>query len=649
MLNIGVTSARFRHLHNMAETYVKANNPSPSVVFPVETPCLHAGYAEVLTSDEANPITSPALASYSLSNIMMRGPNTAPVNQFQTCKTILRGLMEKSQGAFCREVYHGDCSIAGAYQPPIPHTNGSVAAGTRGSFVGTSTYKYAWTFLQLPETATMERLEAQAASICQYNYADLLSYYSSHNLNNDNDKMTDIIPYSCFIATYIAVLLQGSATTICHLQLLLLLPLPILSLLFLIDGYGFHRDDTLTVIDQINGNKVGWALGAILYEINELPWVLQLSTLESHPYSFVLLAAVAGFFLGVVAAVFVYREVLADKFHYTSEVNYQYANSTSAKAHYLYHRYHQLSMDEGDDDDDEEQAEGGHPRRERERSHSSSFFNSFFGFPDESPVPPRSSKHGGATNHKPTLSRNANSATGHSASNLMSYYNNYYNKKYHISTPPSSVGDPSEKIGNSLTGTVSGMQSSQSLNSPINKTPFYNVTLVKEVPLDMSSDSNKADHEEYEAHKPSNLHININYQTPPPAGPPLESTNTTLSPESNASPLLQQNAHGRPLSQVGSSQFNHSYSVFTPVARGQGWLDWVDLKPNTRPMNNIASPPTSLGVGGGNTYTSYHSTAGSSENLSMAEGMLATNSSDSSHPPSVKVKDRGKHRQQQKK
>lgn len=414
-------------------------------------------------------------------------------------------------------------------------------------------------------------------------------------------------------------------------------------MLFLIDGYGFHRDDTLTVIDQINGNKVGWALGAILYEINELPWVLQLSTLESHPYSFVLLAAVAGFFLGVVAAVFVYREVLADKFHYTSEANYQHANSTSAKAHYLYHRYHQLSMDEGDDDD-EEQADGGHPRRERERSHSSSFFNSFFGFPDESPVPQRSSKHG-AANHKSTLSRNGNSGSSHSASNLMSYYNNYYNKKYHISTPPTSVGDQSEKVG-SLTGTLSGMQSPQSLNSPNNKTPFYNVTLVKEVPLDISSDSNKADHAEYEAHKPSNLHININYQTPPPAGPPDSSTNTALSPESNASPLLQQNAHGRPLSQVGSSQFNHSYSIFTPVARGQGWLDWVDLKPNARPMDNIASPPANLGGGGGNIYANYR-TAGSSENVSMAEGMLATNSSDSSQPPSVK--DRGKHRQQQKK
>lgn len=58
--------------------------------------------------------------------------------------------------------------------------------------------------------------------------------------------------------------------------------------------------------------QVGWALGAILYEINELPWVLKLSPVEQHPYGFVFLAAVIGFLIGVVAALFVYREIIED-------------------------------------------------------------------------------------------------------------------------------------------------------------------------------------------------------------------------------------------------------------------------------------------------------------------------------------------------
>lgn len=41
------------------------------------------------------------------------------------------------------------------------------------------------------------------------------------------------------------------------------------------DGYGFKHNSTITVLDQVNGNKVGWPMGAILYEINSLPWELE--------------------------------------------------------------------------------------------------------------------------------------------------------------------------------------------------------------------------------------------------------------------------------------------------------------------------------------------------------------------------------------
>lgn len=264
--DIGMTSARIRHLQATAETYVLSNKPSQSSTFAVESVCLHAGYSEVLTDDPTSPHVTPGLLPYNIRNIYMVGPSSAPNNQFLQCKAALRPLLVKQSGVFCNEVYHGDCSIAGAYQPPLPHRYGGSAS--HGSFLGTSTYKYAWNFLQLPTTASLADFDAHAAPLCQKSYADILSYYATNNLNTDNEKMTDIIPYSCFIASYISLLLQ--------------------------EGYGFYGNDTVTVLDTINGNKVGWALGAILYEINELPWVLKLGALETHPFSFVLLAAVTG-------------------------------------------------------------------------------------------------------------------------------------------------------------------------------------------------------------------------------------------------------------------------------------------------------------------------------------------------------------------
>ena len=37
-------------------------------------------------------------------------------------------------------------------------------------------------------------------------------------------------------------------------------------------GYGFQPNDRITATNVANGQKVDWALGSILYEINTLPW-----------------------------------------------------------------------------------------------------------------------------------------------------------------------------------------------------------------------------------------------------------------------------------------------------------------------------------------------------------------------------------------
>ena len=37
-------------------------------------------------------------------------------------------------------------------------------------------------------------------------------------------------------------------------------------------GYGFKLEDTIRATNVIHGQKVGWALGTMLYEINAMPW-----------------------------------------------------------------------------------------------------------------------------------------------------------------------------------------------------------------------------------------------------------------------------------------------------------------------------------------------------------------------------------------
>lgn len=62
-----------------------------------------------------------------------------------------------------------------------------------------------------------------------------------------------------------------------------------------IDGFGFKHNSTLTVLDQVDGHKVGWPLGAILYEINSLPWEME-QPIVREPWGKLFLAATIGEF-----------------------------------------------------------------------------------------------------------------------------------------------------------------------------------------------------------------------------------------------------------------------------------------------------------------------------------------------------------------
>lgn len=73
------------------------------------------------------------------------------------------------------------------------------------------------------------------------------------------------------------------------------------------NGWEFGDDYELTAVDVINGQKMGWALGCMLYEINTLPWDFHPELLYRGPSwwlisLYIVLGSIAGVIVGFVAA-----------------------------------------------------------------------------------------------------------------------------------------------------------------------------------------------------------------------------------------------------------------------------------------------------------------------------------------------------------
>lgn len=196
--------------------------------------------------------------------------NLNPTGNFDECMDMVEDLLHLSSNQWCEFAHKGDCSFAGVYQPDLPPTE----------FVAFSNYYHIWQFLKLPERATIAQLEEATRHACQLSNDDLLDF-GGHKM-----ETTELQTY-CFRSVYAYQLLTK--------------------------GYGFRNQDVIRATNIIGGHKVGWALGAMLYEINALPWqfdtVPEIHAAEhyvSRPtYYFVSVV------LGVLAAtvlLFVYRE-----------------------------------------------------------------------------------------------------------------------------------------------------------------------------------------------------------------------------------------------------------------------------------------------------------------------------------------------------
>lgn len=264
-LQFGHNSARVRHLHDISTTaYAILSNSTENNHF-VYTSCFHSGYMEEYFNKDVQ----------SLMNI--HGPLVPSTNQFQQCKDTLVPLLQLALDPFCEWVYHGECGIAGQYQPSIPSEENM-------PFIGLSSYEIPWDIFDMPTTATLFDFSAKVEYMCSLSFSDLILYIET--LKHIREDYAPMVPYFCFMGTYIVTLLT--------------------------EGYGFPLTHTLTVLKKVDGHKVGWTLGAILYEINSLPWLYKPESIPKAENVITgLLAGNIGFILGALC-MWLFLKQLAD-------------------------------------------------------------------------------------------------------------------------------------------------------------------------------------------------------------------------------------------------------------------------------------------------------------------------------------------------
>ena len=179
--------------------------------------------------------------------------NDQNIGNYDQCDALVGKLLHKDANSWCNFAYGDECSFAGTYQPTLPLSDENQIEQnstntTQMDFLAFSGFFKVWDFLGLEPRSNLYELQEGARRICNLSYQDLKAY----NHQKEKPYADDDVIYYCFRATYAFQLLHN--------------------------GYGFRMEDYITALDVVDGHKVGWALGSMLYEVNTLPWI------EGSPY-----------------------------------------------------------------------------------------------------------------------------------------------------------------------------------------------------------------------------------------------------------------------------------------------------------------------------------------------------------------------------
>lgn len=272
-LYYGINEARDRLEANLIDNV----NWTQRLVVGIYNPCLPGGTSRTVRS--AMHIKSDGYETWSndttgedygvsesieggFRNAIIKNGNK--IGDFDKCNDLAYHLLHKKQNNWCDFSHRGDCSFAGTYQPDLPDQSERF-----GEFLAFSNYLGVWQFLDLAPRSSLRQLEAAARVHCE------MSLESITKIAKDRiDDGEDIAEY-CFRSAYVFQILHN--------------------------GYGFELDDYVTSTGVVSGQKVGWALGAMLYEINTLPWHYNPVSQPAHLRQ----PVITGYFAILLTAIFV--------------------------------------------------------------------------------------------------------------------------------------------------------------------------------------------------------------------------------------------------------------------------------------------------------------------------------------------------------
>lgn len=225
-LYFGVVEATNRFYARLAVD----KSPAERLVDGIHNPCYpKGGSMEVSTEIYFDAQKQETWDANGLGEYQLLLKNNGNEGDFDACMAMTEELLHKDENGWCNFAHRGDCSFNGVYQPALPNTE----------FLAFSNFYDVWNFLNLPERSSLATLLNATQYACSLSQEDL------EDFAGDRTDKADINEY-CFRSVYAFQLLHN--------------------------GYGFKMDDYITATNVIDGHKVGWALGSMLYEINTMPW-----------------------------------------------------------------------------------------------------------------------------------------------------------------------------------------------------------------------------------------------------------------------------------------------------------------------------------------------------------------------------------------
>lgn len=227
-------------------------SPTDRLVDGIHNPCLPGGASKDVRTNIHFDGKGSETWDYSDNEYQLATlKNSNAGGDYDKCSQYVKELLHKDKDDWCEFAHRGDCSYAGIYQPALPEQSEHF-----GEFLAFSNYYHVFDFLNLPKRASLNDLENATKRICAMSEGELHDF-SGHQLDDDDGDVNPLVNEMCFRSTYAFQLLHN--------------------------GYGFKMDDYITATNIVGGQKVGWTMGAIMYEINTLPWHYVANTPKINP------------------------------------------------------------------------------------------------------------------------------------------------------------------------------------------------------------------------------------------------------------------------------------------------------------------------------------------------------------------------------